>query len=139
MGMSKLILAVAFLAGCVGALPPSPIAGPAPDVFELAMQIVWDDVYGMSAPRPVITWWAPCSTPTDADPFRPEGNCWSDTVRPDNTMDLRWMGRFSSTPFSYALLEARGWTLYGESQVETSGPDKNLIPVAQQALVAAGL
>ncbi len=105
------------------------------------MQIAWDDSLGMAGhARPAITWWTPCGVPEDADWASPAGVCWSDTIRPDLTIDARWFGTFTDqrSGFVVDLFYAKGWALYGDSIIEAHKEPSGAAD-AKRALQAAGL
>jgi hypothetical protein len=141
--MTKIwIVAVLLSAGCTAEPEPTaPRNAPTAENQELALQIVWDDVYGMAGKRrPSITWWVACDVPGGADFANPGGVCYADTVRPDLTIDARWYGSFTDarSTFVIDLFYAKGWALYGESQIEAQ--KEPLLPAkARAALQAAGL
>lgn len=104
-------LAVLVVGGCSGAALPS--ASASPD----AMEIVWEQTYGMdiaSAPR--VEWFDGCRTETGADLRQIASTtylsgCIAAVVHSDGRIELLRTGKISDSRFAAALRQWKQWLL----------------------------
>jgi len=125
--MRTLLALLLFAASACSQTRPTSAASPLAQDQEVALEIVWEGVYGMTvAQRPTITWLAPDDT---SDEYSTLGH-----------LDIVWTGStISATHFSAWLEGDREWLVFPPGELDSSANAARLTQAAQNALGAAGL
>jgi len=142
--MRGFLLALTIVSGGCAQAPRHAAVGPSALDQETALEIVWENAYGMErASRPAsIRWWPTngCHEDldvtgfTEADP----GICAADSESSTGNIYIRWEGSFAASNFARALVMWRQYLMTGTMTKPSEG-DLELISIANDNLKTAGL